>query len=215
MFPHTFVELVHESIVSGHNCNEILTILYSSYLKKKTSYPTIILQWRHNKCDGVSNHWRFDCLLNSLFRRRSMNTPKFRHWPLWGEFTGDRWIPAQRASNAENVSIWWHHHEWIIWRLYSFKSSIRLSMGLSEDFVSNGQCYIDWLSPVVIHRIAWSWCFSCYTFHEYCPLSSQRGSCAKTLLMRSFVTLAKSYHIISVVFVSRTNIIFCLLQYGQ
>ena len=26
-----------------------------------------------------------------------------RHWPLWGEFTG----PAQRASKAENVSIWW------------------------------------------------------------------------------------------------------------
>ena len=23
-----------------------------------------------------------------------------------------RWIPAQRASNVENVSIWWRHHEW-------------------------------------------------------------------------------------------------------
>ena len=33
-----------------------------------------------------------------------------RHWPLCGEFTGDRWIPAQRTSNAENVSIWWRHH---------------------------------------------------------------------------------------------------------
>ena len=31
-----------------------------------------------------------------------------RHWPLWpgtGEF------PAQVASNTENVSIWWRHHE--------------------------------------------------------------------------------------------------------
>ena len=27
------------------------------------------------------------------------------HWFLWGEFTGDR------ASIAENVSIWWRHHE--------------------------------------------------------------------------------------------------------
>ena len=27
-----------------------------------------------------------------------------------GEFTGGRWISAQRASNAENVSIWWRHH---------------------------------------------------------------------------------------------------------
>ena len=29
-----------------------------------------------------------------------------RHWPFSGEFTGDRWIPRTKASNAENVSIW-------------------------------------------------------------------------------------------------------------
>ena len=34
------------------------------------------------------------------------NIKTSRHWPLWEEFTGD-----QRASNAENVSIWWRHHE--------------------------------------------------------------------------------------------------------
>ena len=28
-----------------------------------------------------------------------------RHWTLWGEFTGDRWIPRKNSSNAENVSI--------------------------------------------------------------------------------------------------------------
>ena len=33
-----------------------------------------------------------------------------RHWPLCGEFTGTGEFPAQRASNAENVSIWWRHH---------------------------------------------------------------------------------------------------------
>ena len=32
-----------------------------------------------------------------------------RHWPLWGEFTDH--IPVQMASNAENVSIWWRHHD--------------------------------------------------------------------------------------------------------
>ena len=31
-----------------------------------------------------------------------------RHWPLYGEFTGE--FPAQMASNAENISIWWRHH---------------------------------------------------------------------------------------------------------
>ena len=38
------------------------------------------------------------------------NIKALRHWPLWGEFTGDRWNPTQRASNAENVSIWWRHN---------------------------------------------------------------------------------------------------------
>ena len=47
-------------------------------------------------------------------RRRSKKTSKLRinhdHWPLWGEFIGDRWIPRIKPSNAENVSIWWRHH---------------------------------------------------------------------------------------------------------
>ena len=34
-----------------------------------------------------------------------------RHWPLCGEFTGTGEFPAQRASYAENVSIWWCHHD--------------------------------------------------------------------------------------------------------
>ena len=33
-----------------------------------------------------------------------------RHWPLCGEFTGTGEFPAQRASYAEYVSIWWGHH---------------------------------------------------------------------------------------------------------
>ena len=32
------------------------------------------------------------------------------HRPLRVEFTGDRWIPAQMTSKAENISIWWRHH---------------------------------------------------------------------------------------------------------
>ena len=29
------------------------------------------LQWRHNECNGVSNHQRHDCLLGRFFRHRS------------------------------------------------------------------------------------------------------------------------------------------------
>ena len=69
------------------------------------------LRWRHNGHDSVSNHQPPDCLLSRLFRRKSKKTSKLRlaglcavNSPGTGEF------PAQMASNAENVSIWWRHH---------------------------------------------------------------------------------------------------------
>ena len=58
------------------------------------------MSWCHNERDGVPDLQPHDCLLNRLFRRRSQKTSK----PVTGEF------PAQRDSNAENVSIWWRHH---------------------------------------------------------------------------------------------------------
>ena len=72
----------------------------------------IVSRWRYNERYGVSNHRRLDCLLSRLFRRRSKKKSKLRvsglcegNSPVTGEF------PTQRASNAENVSIWWRHHE--------------------------------------------------------------------------------------------------------
>ena len=69
------------------------------------------LQWRHNGRDNVSNHQPHDCLLNSLFRRRSKKTSKLRVTGLYvGNSPGTGEFPTQMASNAENVSIWWRHH---------------------------------------------------------------------------------------------------------
>ena len=69
------------------------------------------LMWRHNKHDGVLNHQPHDCLLNRLLRCRSKKISKLcvtafyeGNSPVTGEF------PAQRASNEENISIWWRHH---------------------------------------------------------------------------------------------------------
>ena len=70
------------------------------------------LQWRHNVRDIVSNHQPHDCLLNRLFRRRSKKTLKLRVIGLFaGNSPGTGEFPAQRANDAENVSIWWRHHE--------------------------------------------------------------------------------------------------------
>ena len=69
------------------------------------------LLWRHNERDSVSNHQRLYCLLKLLFRRRSKVTSKLRVTGLcaWNS-PGTGEFPAQKASNAETVSIWWRHH---------------------------------------------------------------------------------------------------------
>ena len=69
------------------------------------------LRWRHNGPDSVSNHQPHHCLLNCLFRHRSKKTSKLRVTGLCaGNSPGTGEFPAQMASNAENVSIWWRHH---------------------------------------------------------------------------------------------------------
>ena len=81
------------------------------HILQRVYFTWISLLWRHKERNGVSNHRRLDSLLNCLFRRRSKKTSKLRYTGLcYGNLpmTGD--FPAQRASNAENVSIWWRHH---------------------------------------------------------------------------------------------------------
>ena len=96
--------------------------LCSDLMKSRSHHPDLCskypcpqcacpLQWRHNERDGFSNHQPHHCLLNRLYRCRSKKTSKLRvtglfagNSPVTGEFT------AQRASNADDVSIWWRDH---------------------------------------------------------------------------------------------------------
>ena len=83
-------------------------IAYSTVLSKNIHTP---LRWRHNGHDAVSNHQPHDCLLNRFFGRRTELTSKPRVTGLCvGNSPGTGEFPAQMASNAENVSIWWRHH---------------------------------------------------------------------------------------------------------
>ena len=89
-----------------YSINENIKLHNSPFMRGL--YP---LQWRHNGLDCVSNHQPHDCLLNRLFRRRSKKTSKLRVTGLCaGNSPGTGEFPAQMASNAENVSIWWRHH---------------------------------------------------------------------------------------------------------
>ena len=82
---------------------------------KPSTEPMTTLRWHHNGHDSVSNHQPHDCLLNRLFRRRWKKTSKLHVTGLCaGNSPGTGEFPAQMASNAENVSIWWRHHEPIL-----------------------------------------------------------------------------------------------------
>ena len=59
----------------------------------------------------ASNHQPSDYLLNRFFKAQMEENIKApRHWPLGGNSPVTGEFPAQKASNAENVSIWLCHH---------------------------------------------------------------------------------------------------------
>ena len=110
----------------------------------------ITLQWCHNGRDGVSNHHPHHCLLNRLFGRRSKKTSKLRvtvlcagNSPVTGEF------PTQMASNAENVSIWWRHHEHIeIWT----KTTTFCEWLLEVHFLNESLCILMQMSLMIFTK---------------------------------------------------------------
>ena len=63
-----------------------------------------------------------------------------RHWPLCGEFTGTGEFPAQRVSNAENVSIWWRHHV--------MQHSHIKNKQIND--ITRNWCYVIWFSPEMV-----------------------------------------------------------------
>ena len=99
--------LVMQSSYISHRNSSWKHILRITF--KSTSHDiTMTSQWAW---------WRFRSPASRLFTepfiraqiKENIKAP--RHWPLCGEFTGTGEFSAQMASNAENVSISWRHHE--------------------------------------------------------------------------------------------------------
>ena len=91
---------------------------------KRSIYVTKSLQWRNNV-----NHWRHDCLLNRLFRRRSKKTSKLR---VTGLCAGNYRWPVN-SPNAENVSFWWRHHVTEVW---GYSPTTRIPVSTIPEFAS-------------------------------------------------------------------------------
>ena len=88
---------------------------------------------------------RLHCLLNCRFRRRSKKTSKLRitglcagNSPVTGEF------PAQKASNVENVSIWWCHHDEISCIM---KLQVKFLLASMLSIVWSNGFYLEFQSP--------------------------------------------------------------------
>ena len=112
--------------------------------------------------------WRIACLINRLFSRISKKTSNHRDTdlceenpPVTGRYPHKRQVmweripfnspvtgefPAQKASNAENVSIWWRNHDNSALQGYfiSHKVIIRLLI-VEEKILGNVGEYIAWL----------------------------------------------------------------------
>ena len=93
----------------GHQCSILITeVLWHS---PESSFTAGALHWHHNEHDSIFNHWQLDCLLDRLFRHRSKKTSQSRITGLCeGNSLKTGEFPTQRASNEENISIWWSHH---------------------------------------------------------------------------------------------------------
>ena len=59
------------------------------------NFATVITSAIASQITGVSIVYSTVCL---GVDKRKENTKALRHWPLWGEFTGDRWIPRTKGE---------------------------------------------------------------------------------------------------------------------
>ena len=122
---------------------------------RQWNFPRGVFRWRYNERHGVSIHQPHDCLLNRLFRRISKETSKIRvtglcagNSPVTGEF------PTHRASYAENVSVWWRHHDdngsFILYRLVD---PIIATLYLGKDYNNLGLLVLRIIPAQALERV--------------------------------------------------------------
>ena len=99
-------------------------------------FTTSPLLWRHNGRDGVSNHQPHHCLPKRFIQAQiKVNIKAPRHWPLCGEFTGDRWIPR---TNGQSRGKCFH----------PTTSSLKTHLGSSPCVVKHPRAPCEWNVPV-------------------------------------------------------------------
>ena len=87
----------------------VVIILHADGLGSEGSvHITMTSQWARLRLKPPASRLFTQAFIQAQIKE---NIKVQRHWPLGREFTGTGEFPAQMASNAENVSIWWRHHD--------------------------------------------------------------------------------------------------------
>ena len=100
----------NHNLIKHNNTLCIFDVMYSNI-------HLVPLQWRHNECDGISNHRRLRCLLNRLFRRRSKKISQHRVTGLCeGKSLGPMNSPhrgpvTQKMSRFDDVIMRWNQRQ--------------------------------------------------------------------------------------------------------
>ena len=137
----------------------------------------LVNSMRNHYSDVIMGRWRLKSPASRLFTRTFIqaqikeNTKAPRHWPLCGnsQVTGE--FPAQMSSNAENVSIWWRHHD-NYFAIVGNHTDIALFWILTVKI---------WVSSV--NKLAWKESFFVFVliFEEFSKILSN-GSCASVAI---------------------------------
>ena len=80
---------------------------YQGYQNEAGYYNDVIMAKMASQITSLT------IVYSTVIKRRSKKTSKLRATGLCaGNSPGTGEFPAQRASNAENIFIWWRHHDW-------------------------------------------------------------------------------------------------------
>ena len=105
---------IHADIISKQAKTVTFCFLFSIMWDDNLGWPSMSTIFHYNDAKistMASPITSLTIVYSILFRRRSKKTPKVRVTGLCeGNSPGTSEFPAQMASYAEYVSIWWRHH---------------------------------------------------------------------------------------------------------
>ena len=122
--------------------------MYPQKIHEQAHYSDVIMNALASQITGVSIVAQ--PFLQAQIKKLQSSTS------LWRESNGDRWISSQKASNMENVSIWWRHHEnWDLIRVWLMCITIK-QHGWSFTLWILSSLWI-WINKSSFFKSTWVW----------------------------------------------------------